>query len=74
MRSHFMNMGAQTDAPAIVTTGLWAWHDAADASSITHEAGRVTEWQDKSGNGCDVYAAPKRQQCRSVVGRCDKSQ
>lgn len=50
-----MNMGAQTDLPAIVATGLWAWHDAADVSSITHEAGRVTEWQDKSANGCDVY-------------------
>lgn len=54
MRSHFMNMQAQADAPAIVTTGLWAWHDAADSGTITHESGRVTEWQDKSGNGCDV--------------------
>lgn len=54
MRSHFMNMQAQADAPAIVTAGLWAWHDAADSGTITHESGRVTEWQDKSGNGCDV--------------------
>lgn len=32
--------------------GLWAWHDAADAATITTESGgRVVQWSDKSGNG-----------------------
>jgi hypothetical protein len=30
--------------------GLAAWYDAADADSITLDAGRVSQWSDKSGN------------------------
>jgi hypothetical protein len=30
--------------------GLQAWYDAADSSSITLDAGRVSQWSDKSGN------------------------
>jgi len=31
-------------------TGLAAWYDAADASSIVLDGGRVSAWRDKSGN------------------------
>ena len=31
--------------------GLEAWWDAADASSVTLDSGRVSTWNDKSGNG-----------------------
>jgi hypothetical protein len=30
--------------------GLAAWYDAADSASITLDAGRVSQWSDKSGN------------------------
>ena len=30
--------------------GLQAWYDAADSASITLDAGRVSQWSDKSGN------------------------
>ena len=30
--------------------GLQAWYDAADSSSVTLDAGRVSQWSDKSGN------------------------
>lgn len=31
--------------------GLAAWYDAADSASVTLDAGRVSQWSDKSGNG-----------------------
>jgi hypothetical protein len=34
--------------PAAITTALWL--DAADASSVTTVSGRVSQWNDKSGN------------------------
>ena len=30
--------------------GLQAWYDAADSASVTLDAGRVSQWSDKSGN------------------------
>jgi len=30
--------------------GLAAWYDAADSASVTLDAGRVSQWSDKSGN------------------------
>jgi len=35
--------------PAEITTA--AWFDAADASTVTLDAGNVSQWDDKSGNG-----------------------
>lgn len=35
--------------PAALSTA--AWYDAADASTITHNNGMVSQWMDKSGNG-----------------------
>ena len=35
-------------------TGLTAWFDASDTSTITHNAGAVSLWSDKSGNGNTV--------------------
>jgi hypothetical protein len=32
-------------------SGLAAWHDAADSTTITTDTGRVASWADKSGNG-----------------------
>jgi hypothetical protein len=32
-------------------SGLAAWHDAADSTTITTDSGRVASWADKSGNG-----------------------
>ena len=32
-------------------TGLYAWYDAADASTITLNGSTVSQWNDKSGNG-----------------------
>lgn len=42
----------QSWTPANVTTA--AWYDAADASSITHVSGVVSQWNDKSGNARHV--------------------
>lgn len=38
--------------PAQIPTA--AWYDAADASTITHSSGSVSQWNDKSGNGRHV--------------------
>lgn len=35
-------------------TGLYAWYDAADASSITLNGSNISQWNDKSGNGRNV--------------------
>jgi hypothetical protein len=32
-------------------SGLAAWHDAGDSSTVTLDSGRVSAWADKSGNG-----------------------
>jgi filamentous hemagglutinin family protein len=37
-------------------TGLSLWLDADDTSTITHTAGAVTQWNDKSGEGNHAYA------------------
>jgi hypothetical protein len=37
--------------------GMVAWYDAADATTITASGGIVSEWRDKSGNGCTLTAA-----------------
>jgi hypothetical protein len=39
---------------ALLTT---AWYDASDTSSITHVAGSVSQWNDKSGNGFHLTQA-----------------
>lgn len=35
-------------------SGLFAWYDATDASSITLNGSNVSQWNDKSGNGRNV--------------------
>lgn len=35
-------------------TGLQAWYDAADTTTITHASGAVSQWDDKSGNARHV--------------------
>jgi uncharacterized repeat protein (TIGR02543 family) len=42
----------QSWTPASITPA--AWYDAADASSIAHVSGAVSQWNDKSGNGRHV--------------------
>jgi len=37
-------------------TGLKLWLDSADAITLTHSSGAVTQWDDKSGNGYDMIA------------------
>jgi len=36
---------------------LAAWYDVSDASTITHSAGAVSEWRDKTDNGRDLVQA-----------------
>lgn len=38
--------------PAEISTALWL--DAADASTVTVVDGKVSQWADKSGNGCNA--------------------
>jgi hypothetical protein len=41
-----------------VTSGLWGWWDASDAATITDAgSGKVSQWDDKSGNGRHVTQA-----------------
>lgn len=37
------------DTALFPMAGLWGWWDAADAATITHVAGAVSQWNDKSG-------------------------
>ena len=46
--------------PADITTALWL--DAADASTITHSGGTVSQWNDKSGNSRHVSQGVTAQQ------------
>lgn len=41
--------------PARITTALWL--DAADANTITLNSSTVSQWNDKSGNGCNFSQA-----------------
>jgi len=38
-------------------TGLYAWYDASDASTITLNGSSVSQWSDKSGNGRNLVQA-----------------
>lgn len=38
-------------------TGLHAWWDASDSSTISHTSGNVDSWSDKSGNGHTLTAS-----------------
>jgi hypothetical protein len=49
----FGSGGTQPWTPANTTTALWL--DAADASTITTVSGAVSQWNDKSGNGRNVF-------------------
>lgn len=40
-----------TSSTALPVTGLWAYYEADDASSITQTSNNVSQWNDKSGNG-----------------------
>lgn len=39
--------------PALIST--YCWHDASDVSTITIEGGKVSQWDDKSGNNLHAY-------------------
>jgi hypothetical protein len=41
----------------IFGSDLLVWYDASDAASITHVAGAVSQWNDKSGNGDHLVQA-----------------
>jgi len=45
---------AELWTPAEIVSGLEAWYDASDASTITESAGQVSQWDDKSANGRDL--------------------
>lgn len=47
--------GLAADPP--VTAGLIAWYDASDPSTISTSGTRVTQWDDKSGNGNHARAS-----------------
>ena len=49
------------ESPADVS-GLSMWFDADDASTITSSAGKVSQWDDKSGNGNHATQATPSQQ------------
>lgn len=42
---------SNTSVPALPATGLWAYYEADDVSSITQASNNVSQWNDKSGNG-----------------------
>ena len=46
--------------PSNLGAALYAWYDAADAATITHSSGEVSQWADKSGNGRHVTAQNAR--------------
>jgi len=43
-------------------SGYSVWYDASDAASITASAGKVSQWNDKSGNGIHLAQATSTQQ------------
>lgn len=49
-------VSAGVDPPAAIS-GLVAWYDAFDESTITDTAGTVATWADKSDNGYDLTAS-----------------
>ncbi|HEX5791201.1 MAG TPA: InlB B-repeat-containing protein [Luteolibacter sp.] len=53
-RTVYLSAG-QSWTPASISTA--AWYDAADAASITHSAGEVSQWNDKSGNARHLLQA-----------------
>jgi hypothetical protein len=44
-----VNTGSQI--PTEPVTGMLAWYDAADTATLTIVSNKVSQWNDKSGNG-----------------------